>query len=276
VNIPQRTIDTRNAAFWDEACGTEFANIVGATGSDAASIAAFDAAFFRNYPYLERYVGFDDLRSRDVLEVGLGYGSVSQRLAEAGACFTGLDIAAGPVAGVNHRLRQIGASGQARQGSILEAPFEDASFDVIVAIGCYHHTGNIERALDETRRLLRPGGRGTVMVYNATSYLRWIRDPRRTWSYVQRVRAGDSSPLIMETEQDRGDFDRDKSGHAAPETALLSKTHFKRLLSRRFKDVRVDRVNAVAPAPFGFIPRSAMLRFVGPILGLDLYARFRR
>jgi SAM-dependent methyltransferase len=123
MDTPQRTIDTRNAAFWDEACGSEFANIIGATGRDRGSIATFDRAFFANYPYLDRYVRFDELRGRDVLEVGLGYGSVSHRLAERGANFTGLDIARGPVDWIEHRLRLFGLPGRALQGSILAAPF---------------------------------------------------------------------------------------------------------------------------------------------------------
>ena len=37
------------------------------------------------------------MRGKKVLEVGLGYGSVAQRIAENGAVYTGLDIAEGPV-----------------------------------------------------------------------------------------------------------------------------------------------------------------------------------
>ena len=61
------------------------------------------------------------LRDRDVLEVGLGYGTVGQKIAESGARYTGLDIAQGPVDGLNHRLAQSGLPGRAIQGIDLES-----------------------------------------------------------------------------------------------------------------------------------------------------------
>ena len=82
-----------------------------------------------------------------MLEVGLGYGTVSQKLAQCGAIYTGLDIAEGPVSMVNHRLSSNNLNGSASQGSILAPPFETESFDAIIAIGCLHHTGDLSRAL---------------------------------------------------------------------------------------------------------------------------------
>jgi len=263
----QRTIDARNAAFWDEACGSEFANIVGATGSDRASVAAFDRAFFANYPFLDTHIRFADLRSRDVLEVGLGYGSVSHRLAECGANFTGLDIARGPVDWIKHRLRLFGLPGCALQGSILEAPFADASFDAVVAIGCYHHTGNLDRALAETARILRPGGRAVIMVYNATSYVCWLKAPARTLRAL-----GVDTPLALTTERERLAFDRNLDGKPPPETVLLRKPTFARNLRRHFSSVEVTRTHIIPHRPFHFVPAAWLNGIFGGTLGLDLYA----
>jgi hypothetical protein len=66
-------------------------------------------------------IDFAGVAGKDVLQVGLGFGSVSQRLTESGARLTGLDIAAGPVAGLNRCLRQGKLSGAAIQGSVLAA-----------------------------------------------------------------------------------------------------------------------------------------------------------
>lgn len=271
--VSQTDIDAQNAAFWDEMCGSQAARSIGVTGNDLGSLARFDRWFFQFYPYLDRFIDFADVSNKDVFEVGLGFGSVSQRLAENGARLTCLDIAAGPVAGVNHRLGQLGLSGTVIQGSILKAPLEDVSFDVVIAIGCYHHTGNLTRAIGETARLLRPGGRATIMVYNATSYLRWIRNRDRTWRYVRDVANGDPPPMPLTAHGERGDFDRDTAGEAAPETVLVSKTHFARLLKRQFSTVEVWRTNAGSHRPFHFLPRGVVLATIGPILGLDLYAR---
>ncbi len=272
----QRSIDAANAAFWDEMCGSTAALNLGIVGNDPASLAKFDRWYFHFYPYLEAEIDFASVRGKDVLEIGLGYGSVSQRLAASGANYTGLDIAAGPVAGANHRFADARLPGRAIQGSVLDAPFPDQSFDVVVAIGCLHHTGNLLRALDETRRVLRPGGRATIMIYNATGYIPWIKAPGRTLRYICQVAVGSPPPLSLQSEHDRGNFDRDISGEAAPETVMLSKMHFKQLLTQRFSSARVRRVNAIAHWPFRFVPRSVMLATVGPILGLDLYAQVIR
>src|SRR5206468_2114242 len=59
--------------------------------------------------------------------------------------------------------------GQVQQGSVLELPFPDASFDRVVSIGCLHHTGDLGRAVAEVRRVLTPRGELLLMVYNRHS-----------------------------------------------------------------------------------------------------------
>ena len=176
----QAEIDEKNRRFWDELCGSQLARQLGVTDQSKESLERFDRWYMDFYPYLYRHIPFGDVKGKKVLEVGLGYGTVSQMLAEAEAIYSGLDIAAGPVGMVNHRLKQKGLAGQAIQGSVLEAPFSGETFDHAVAIGCLHHTGNLQRALDEVWRVLKPGGRAMVMVYYAYSYRRWIYVPGPT------------------------------------------------------------------------------------------------
>ena len=184
--VSQTATDTANEKFWNELCGTHLANTLGITDSSPASLKKFDDWYMDFYPYLYDHIPLRDLAGKDVLEIGLGYGTVSQLLAESGAHYSGLDIAAGPVAMSNKRLQRLGCPQAATQGSILNAPFVDASFDFIVAIGCLHHTGNLQRAIDECNRLLRPGGRLIFMVYNAYSYRRFVRARRETVRYTHR------------------------------------------------------------------------------------------
>ena len=122
----QTVVDTANASFWDELCGSGAARAWGVTDSSIGSLRRYDGNFLRYYPYLDRHIPWTSLRGKRVLEVGLGYGTVSQKLAENGALFTGLDIAPNPVAMVNHRLRQNGLPGEAIQGNILSPPLPTA------------------------------------------------------------------------------------------------------------------------------------------------------
>lgn len=272
----QREIDLRNAKFWDELCGSHAAKVLGVTGNDPTSLEKFDRWFFEFYPYVDDFVPFADLAGKKVLEVGLGYGSVSQRLAEHGAILTALDIAPGPVAGVNHRLKQMNLPGRAIAGSILDAPFPDGSFDYVVSIGCYHHTGNLPRALTETARVLKPDGGAMIMTYNGASYLRWIREPRRTFNYVRSVATGNPDPLPFEVPGERARYDANSKGEAAPETVLLSRTHFSRLLQKSFRDVEVRTANAVQVFPFHKLTRGMLLKTIGRWAGLDLYAQVKK
>jgi SAM-dependent methyltransferase len=267
----QSDIDARNADYWDKKSRARSARPE-FTRDDPDALAVFDTWYFEIYPYLERFVPDEAIRGKDVLEVGLGSGSMSQRLAERGARLTALDIAIGPAAVVRRRLSNNRLRGLALRGSILAPPFRPGSFDYVVAIGCYHHTGDLPGAIAQTAALLRDAGGATIMTYSATAYLRWIREPWRTLRYVASVAGGTPPPLPL---VNTGEYDKLTSGQSAPETVLVSKTHFTRLLRRHFRQVQVSRANA-ASVPRLRVPRRVLLATLGRVAGLDLYAQVRK
>ena len=226
------------------------------------------------YPYLPNYLALEALAGKDVLEIGLGYGTVAQMLAAHSQNYTGLDIAGGPIAVVNQRLSLSGLRGAARQGNILEAPFESNSFDAVVTIGCLHHTGNLPRALDEVHRVLRRGGTALVMIYNAFSYRRWWTAPGATWQTFTRDYFGSGADLAISATE-RAAYDRDRSGAAAPATVFTSSRRL-RALCRHFNSVVIRKENAEREPPFSRVPRKRLLPILGPALGLDLYATLRK
>ena len=173
-------VSDRNAAFWDELCGSHLAREIGVSDASPESLARFDEAYLAIYPYLLGYFPPETVQGRRLLEIGLGYGTLGEALARRGADYHGLDIAAGPVRMMQARLGRIeGAKPeQVVQGSALAMPFADASFEEVVAIGCLHHTGDLFGSLAEVRRVLRPGGRLVMMVYNRHSLRRALAAPR--------------------------------------------------------------------------------------------------
>jgi len=262
-----------NAEFWNEPCGSHAAEVLGVKDPSIESLKRFDEMYFSFYPYLASYIPFTELRGKDVLEVGLGYGTVSQRLAETGCTYSGLDIACGPVELVNHRLLQNHLRGRATQGSILEPPFREGSFDFIVAIGCLHHTGDLAGALTRCFDLLRKGGTLIVMVYSAYSYRRWKMAFSATLRYWRDEHRGYRGVIPSHSASERAAYDTDSSGTEAPHTDFISKRSLASMCAT-FTEFDANYENIDNGFPFWFAPRRTLLRTAIPrLIGLDLYAR---
>ncbi len=112
---------------------------------------------------------FDRANGKRVLEIGCGVGTDGAQFAKAGADYVGMDLSPASVrlARSNLQQRKLPASWLVSDAEAL--PFADATFDSIYSFGVLHHTPDLPRAVAEIHRVLRPGGRATVMVYNKYS-----------------------------------------------------------------------------------------------------------
>lgn len=302
--MDQAGIDAKNGEFWNELCGTGLAKSLNITDRSQESLRRFDDAYFAMYPYLlPDIIKPERLAGKAVLEIGLGYGSVSQRIAQAGADYNGLDIAAGPVRMVNHRLGMIANQGRAVQGSALDMPFPAGSFDCVISIGCFHHTGNVQRCFDETFRVLRPGGTAILMVYNKYSLRHWNQWPFATAKELLRD-CGLLPGKARINEAQRYAYDGNGAGQAAPETVFLSQRQLRTMLAG-FEHVTTQLQNAdsIVEPPFGIlgrrvwrlmlmmgwsvglvrdyraaygIDRLRLLSTIGRYMGLDVYVEARK
>jgi ubiquinone/menaquinone biosynthesis C-methylase UbiE len=89
-----------------------------------------------------------------VLEVGCGTGEGAERIAhELGAEVVALDVSPRMV----DLSRERGVD--ARIGDVQELPFADGEFDCAVATWVLYHAQDVDRAIAELARVLRPGGR---------------------------------------------------------------------------------------------------------------------
>lgn len=263
------TLNRENAEFWTELCGSLFAQRLGIKDHRPESLERFDKAYLDYYPYLLKYVDLSKLAGKKVMEVGLGYGTLSQKIAEAGADYIGLDISPGPVSMVNHRMKMKGLSGKAMQGSILNCPMPDESLDFVVSIGCFHHTGNVQKSLDETYRVLKPGGAAILMVYSRFSYRQWVKWPTQTFLALMKE-WGVYGGKLQSTENQRKTYDCDTEGNAAPETVFLSIRQLKKMLMK-FSSIELHKENCGNFRIKGItlIPRDKMLSTLGRFWGVD-------
>jgi len=265
-------ISSRNSEFWNELCGTSLAKYLGIDDASMASLKRFDDWYFNFYPYLFDHIPFAAMKGKNVLEIGLGYGTVSQCLAASGAHYTGLDIAPGPVEMVNHRIQQAGLIGQAMQGSILEPSFADDSFDYIVAIGCLHHTGDLQLAVENCRRLLRPGGKLIFMVYYAYSYRRYRIAFWTTLKTLLKEAIGHRGVVGTSSERERAAYDSSSNGACAPHTDWISKRSLKKYCSK-YNLFSVTLENIDKDSPFMLWSREQLINTKLPkYCGLDIYA----
>lgn len=104
---------------------------------------------------------FGDLAGRRVLDVGCGKGRFARVLQEqhAGAALVGFDLA-------EAMLRHVPAGIAACGGSMTALPFRSESFDYAYATESLEHAVDIERAVAEMCRVVRPGGRIVIIDKN--------------------------------------------------------------------------------------------------------------
>lgn len=146
-----------------------------------------------NYP-AEPVVRFlvmarDKLGASTMLDVGCGAGRHMKLAAELGLEPHGVDASV-------EALRQAGQHGAVKEGDMTALPYEDESFDVVVAWGTLYY-GTVEvtrRALLEIRRVLVVNGHGLVN-------LRTDRD----WRHRDGVPIGNRTvTLAMDGEPENG------------------------------------------------------------------------
>jgi len=262
-----------NSEFWDELCGTGAAAALGITEVNKESLALFDRWYLDFYPYLTEYLKSLTGETHSFLEIGLGFGTVSQWLMESGAIVTGLDIAEGPVSMFDGRARMFGYEATGREGDILSPPDGLGLFDAVIAIGSLHHTGDMVTAITNAVSLLKPEGKLLLMVYNAYSYRRILKNPLQTLLYSLKEALGHRGVVpSTSSARQRARYDVNSAGDAAPHTDWISVKSLRALLEPH-GSCAVNRRNMDSDLFFGRVPREKLLgTFLETRLGLDLYA----
>lgn len=121
--------------------------------------------FDRLFPYGD-YAGGDK-----VLEIGCGLGTMLMNWARNGNDVTGVDLNPTSVTQTRRRFELLGLNGDIRLMDATRLEFPDAQFDYVYSWGVLHHSPQLERSLAEMLRVLKPGGRFGLMLYNRRSLL---------------------------------------------------------------------------------------------------------
>jgi len=111
-------------------------------------------------------IDFSGLGRKSVLEVGVGCGSHAHLLAPYAHSFVGIDLTDYAVRRSAARMREFGLRGNIVRMDAESMAFPDGSFDFVWSWGVIHHSADTGRVLGEMSRVLKPGGKATVMVYH--------------------------------------------------------------------------------------------------------------
>ena len=115
-------------------------------------------------PAMLRLLG--DIAGQRVLDAGCGAGQLTAELIDRGASVAGIDVSENMISIARER---VGDQAAFFVGSFDgRLPFEDASFDVVVASLALHYLRDWAPPLAEFRRVLRPGGRIVFSTHHPT------------------------------------------------------------------------------------------------------------
>jgi ubiquinone/menaquinone biosynthesis C-methylase UbiE len=172
-----------------------------------------------------------DVTGRDVLEVGSGAGQCSRWVRTQGGRAFGLDLSHRQL---QHSLRlddETGVRVPSVLGTATALPFADESFDVVFcSFGALQFVSDIELAVAETARVLRPRGR---FAFSVTHPTRWMfpDDPTEAglvasqsyWDRTPYVEVDDATGQVAYVEHHRtlGDWVSLLAGAGFAITTLL-------------------------------------------------------
>jgi SAM-dependent methyltransferase len=107
----------------------------------------------------------EELRGKLVLDAGCGTGRFAEVVHAYGGTYIGCDYSFA----IDAAYANVGRLPNVHlvQADIFNLPFAAEQFDLIISLGVLHHTPDPRRAFGQLPRLLKPGGRLSVTVYDA-------------------------------------------------------------------------------------------------------------
>jgi ubiquinone/menaquinone biosynthesis C-methylase UbiE len=238
--------------FWETHVNNEYY-----TDEERASEAYFaeiEAKRYRwHYHLVDLFRSLEGSRGR-LLEVGSGIGVDSIQLARCGFDVTAVDLTNSAIRVARKFAEQRGVAIDFRLGNAEGLDFPDESFDAVYSFGVLHHTPDIDRAVAEVRRVLRPGGTAYVMLYHRDSLVNLVHKVLR---------------MPYESPRDRKDH--------CPVVYTFSRREARRL----FGDFAHVSIRAAYPFTHGFGPLGSRTplwfrRALGRVIGWHLTITAKR
>jgi len=150
-----------------------------------------------NHPIIET----DLTDGKIILNIGCGTGEAPLFIVQGAINYIGLDYSFNAAKYSYDAIKKLGGTGITAQANAEALPIEDNSIDLVYSNGVLHHTPETINALDEVYRVLKPGGKAIIGLYNTYSplflwerfkgtitrykYKNWYERSERAWQTGQ-------------------------------------------------------------------------------------------
>jgi ubiquinone/menaquinone biosynthesis C-methylase UbiE len=194
--------------------------------------------------FIHAVAQFTRYHGKKILEIGVGAGTDHLQWVRAGAECYGVDLTDAAIKTTKARLAIYGFKSNLQCLNAEILPFPDESFDLVYSWGVIHHSEHPERIIREIRRVLRPGGDFTGMMYNRHSLVAlrlWVKHSIKErnchsladviWNHVESV--GTKAYTVKELKELFSEFSRFS---AIPFMTTYDKTRWPVWISKFFPD----------------------------------------
>ena len=128
----------------------------------------------RTGPFLKQWFATTTLNGQACIDIGSGSGIFSSMLARRGAQVSAVDLTEAAVGLTRQTARIFDVDVNLVRADVEHMPFLSDRFDFAFSWGVLHHTSDMARAVGEMSRILKPGGRGMIMVYHRNSVVYYL------------------------------------------------------------------------------------------------------
>jgi ubiquinone/menaquinone biosynthesis C-methylase UbiE len=193
------------------------------------------------------------LKGKHLLEIGCGMGYDSLEFLKRGVRVTATDLTPNAVALTRKHFELEGVHAEdIRTANALDLPFPDNRFDAVWANGVLHATGDTRRAIQEARRVLKPGGRAIISHF--------YRKP--SWMYTIH-RLGRENIEYKEEDPPVNEFYTDEEALAFFQGYQVVETihEHERLLPARRDGFKAFLYHRVLMPTYNMLPASIALKY---------------
>lgn len=135
----------------------------------------------------------ENLRDKNVLEVGCGAGRFTELLVKSGANVHSVDLS--NAVEVNKENIGNAANYRIAQASVYELPFPKQSFDVVICLGVIQHTPSSEKTIAALWEMVKPGG--LLVIDHYIWRLNYYFNPATYWRLILKEMKPQASMRIV-------------------------------------------------------------------------------